>query len=102
MASYPGRSQEGGAFEREHAAPDKPTNDTTISDLISGLVDDAQQLVHREACDLQETLASHGFFLGSCRFRGVGHHGIAFAAPCPVIGLRLAVGHAAVSAQHTA
>ena len=48
MASYPGRSQEGGAFEREHAAPDSRTNDTTVSDLISGLVNDAQQLVHRE------------------------------------------------------
>jgi hypothetical protein len=48
MASYPGRSQEGGAFERERAAPDTRTNDATVSDLISGLVSDAQQLVHRE------------------------------------------------------
>ena len=48
MASYPGRSQEGGAFEREHAALDNRTNDTTVSELISGLVNDAQQLVHRE------------------------------------------------------
>jgi hypothetical protein len=48
MASYPRRSQEGGAFEREHAASDARTNDTTVSDLISGLVNDAQQLVHRE------------------------------------------------------
>ena len=48
MASYPRQSQEGGAFEREHAAPDARTNDTTVSDLISGLVNDAQQLVHRE------------------------------------------------------
>jgi len=48
MASYPGRSQEGSAFERERAAPDTRTNDTTVSDLISGLVSDAQQLVHRE------------------------------------------------------
>jgi len=48
MASYPGRSQEGGTFEREHAAPDTRTNDSTVSDLISGLVNDAQQLVHRE------------------------------------------------------
>src|SRR6478672_3730232 len=48
MASYPGRSQEGGAFERERAAPDTHANDSTVSDLISGLVSDAQQLVHRE------------------------------------------------------
>ena len=48
MASYPRQSQEGGAFEREHAAPDARANDTTVSDLISGLVNDAQQLVHRE------------------------------------------------------
>ena len=46
MASYPGRSPEGGAFER--AAPDNRTNETSVSDLISGLVNDAQQLVHRE------------------------------------------------------
>ena len=43
MASYPGRSQEGGAFERERATPD-----TSVAELISGLVSDAQQLVHRE------------------------------------------------------
>ena len=48
MASYPQRSQEGGAFEREHAAPGDRANDATVSDLISGLVNDAQQLVHRE------------------------------------------------------
>jgi len=48
MASYPGRSSEGGAFERERAAPDTHTNDTTVSDLLSGLIGDAQQLVHRE------------------------------------------------------
>jgi hypothetical protein len=48
MASYPGRSQESGPFEREHAAPSNRTSDTTVSDLISGLVNDAQQLVHRE------------------------------------------------------
>ena len=48
MASYPGRSQEGGAFEREHAALDTHTNDNTVSELISGLINDAQQLVHRE------------------------------------------------------
>jgi len=47
MASYPGRSPEGGAFERERA-PDNRTNDTTVADLISGLVGDAQQLVRRE------------------------------------------------------
>ena len=39
---------------------------------------------------------------GSCRFRGVDHHGIAFAAPRPVIGLRMEVRHDAVSAQHSA
>jgi Protein of unknown function (DUF998) len=38
---------------------------------------------------------------GSCRFRGVDHHGIAFAAPRPVIGLRMEVRHDAVSAQHS-
>jgi len=48
MASYSGRSPEGGAFERERAAPDTRTSDTSVSDLISGLVNDAQQLVHRE------------------------------------------------------
>jgi len=48
MASYPGRSPEGSAFERERAAPDNRTNDATVSDLISGLVNDAQQLVRRE------------------------------------------------------
>ena len=48
MASFPGRSQEGGAFERERAAPDNRTTDSTVSDLISGLVTDAQQLVRRE------------------------------------------------------
>jgi len=48
MASFPGRSQEGGAFERERAAPDNRTNDSTVADLISGLVTDAQQLVRRE------------------------------------------------------
>jgi hypothetical protein len=48
MASYPGRSPESGAFERERAAPGNRTNDTTVSDLIDGLVNDAQQLVRRE------------------------------------------------------
>src|SRR5215216_5295260 len=48
MASYPGRSQEGGAFEREHVAPTNLTNNATVSELISGLINDAQQLVHRE------------------------------------------------------
>jgi len=48
MASYSGRSSEGGAFERERAAPDNRANDASVSDLISGLVNDAQQLVHRE------------------------------------------------------
>jgi Putative Actinobacterial Holin-X, holin superfamily III len=48
MATYPGRSQEGGTFERERVAPDSRTNDSSVSDLISGLVNDAQQLVHRE------------------------------------------------------
>jgi len=48
MASFPGRSQEGSAFEREHAAPDNRTSDPSVADLISGLVTDAQQLVRRE------------------------------------------------------
>jgi len=48
MASYSGRTPEGGAFERERAAPANRTDDTSVSDLISGLVNDAQQLVHRE------------------------------------------------------
>jgi hypothetical protein len=48
MASYPERSQTGGAFEREHAARDNRLDETSVSDLISGLVSDAQQLVHRE------------------------------------------------------
>jgi len=48
MASLPGRSQESGAFERERAAPDNRMNDATVSELISGLVNDAQQLVRRE------------------------------------------------------
>jgi len=48
MASLPGRSQEGSAFERERAAPDNRANDSTVSDLIGGLVNDAQQLVRRE------------------------------------------------------
>jgi len=39
---------------------------------------------------------------GSCRFRGVEHNGIAFAAPRPVIGLRMEVSHDAVSAQYAA
>jgi len=48
MASIPGRSQEGSAFERERAAPDNRTTDSSVADLISGLVTDAQQLVRRE------------------------------------------------------
>src|SRR5689334_8978292 len=46
MASYSGRPSEGGAFER--APADNRTSDTSVSELISGLVNDAQQLVHRE------------------------------------------------------
>ncbi len=46
MSSYSGRTPDGGAFER--AAPDNRAGDTSVSDLISGLVNDAQQLVHRE------------------------------------------------------
>ncbi len=42
------------------------------------------------------------FYVGSCRFRGVGYNGIAFAAPEPVIRLRMEVRHDAVSAQHAA
>jgi len=48
MASYPKHSEAGGAFEHERAAPVNRTDGTTVSDLISGLVNDAQQLVHRE------------------------------------------------------
>jgi len=48
MASFPGRSQEGSAFERERVAPDNRTTDSSVADLISGLVTDAQQLVRRE------------------------------------------------------
>jgi hypothetical protein len=47
MASYSGQSQPGGAFERERA-PTTSTSDASVSELISGLVNDAQQLVHRE------------------------------------------------------
>jgi quercetin dioxygenase-like cupin family protein len=43
-----------------------------------------------------------GRILGSCRFRGVGHNGIALAAPRPVIDLRMEVSHDAVSARHPA
>ena len=39
---------------------------------------------------------------GSCRFRGVEHNGIAFAAPRPNIGLRMEVRHDAVSADDLA
>jgi len=46
MASYSGRSSEGGAFER--APADNRTSEASVSDLISGLVNDAQLLVHRE------------------------------------------------------
>jgi len=48
MASFPGRSQEGSAFERERVAPDNRTADSSVADLLSGLVTDAQQLVRRE------------------------------------------------------
>jgi hypothetical protein len=48
MATSSQRSPEGSAFERERAAPDNSTNEASVSDLISGLVNDAQQLVHRE------------------------------------------------------
>lgn len=48
MASYPERSGAGGAFERERVAPDDRANDTSVADLISGLVSDAQHLVRRE------------------------------------------------------
>ena len=47
MASYSGQSQSGGAFEHERAL-DTGTSDASVSQLISGLVNDAQQLVHRE------------------------------------------------------
>jgi hypothetical protein len=48
MATSSERSPESSAFERERAAPDNSTNEASVSDLISGLVNDAQQLVHRE------------------------------------------------------
>ena len=48
MASYSDRPQSGGAFERERAAANRPADDTSVTDLISGLVNDAQQLVRRE------------------------------------------------------
>jgi hypothetical protein len=48
MASYSDRPQPGGAFERERAASDRPADDTSVSELISGLLGDAQQLVRRE------------------------------------------------------
>ncbi len=48
MASSPGRPQEGSAFERERAAPDNRTSESTVADLLGGLVTDAQQLVRRE------------------------------------------------------
>lgn len=48
MASYSDRPQSGGAFERERAAADRPADDTSVAELISGLVNDAQQLVRRE------------------------------------------------------
>ena len=47
MASHSERSPSG-AFERERAIPDSRTNDTSVSELIGGLVADAQELVHRE------------------------------------------------------
>jgi hypothetical protein len=48
MATSSGRSPEGSAFERERAAPNNSTSDASVTELISGLVNDAQQLVHRE------------------------------------------------------
>jgi hypothetical protein len=48
MARYSDRPQSGGAFERERAAADRPADDTSVAELISGLVNDAQQLVRRE------------------------------------------------------
>ena len=48
MASHTERTQAGGAFERERAAPDTRTDDASVADLIGGLVSDAQLLVRRE------------------------------------------------------
>jgi hypothetical protein len=48
MASYSDRPETGSAFERERAAPEGPANDASVTDLISGLVSDAQHLVRRE------------------------------------------------------
>src|SRR6266508_3886938 len=39
--------------------------------------------------------------VGSCRFRGVEHNGIALAASRSIIGLRMEVRHDAVSARHS-
>jgi hypothetical protein len=48
MATYSERSEVSGAFELERAAPANRADETSVADLISGLVNDAQQLVHRE------------------------------------------------------
>jgi len=48
MASYSDRSEASGAFERERAASEAHADATSVSELISGLVSDAQLLIHRE------------------------------------------------------
>jgi len=47
MASYPGSSQGESAFERERISENRVT-DTSVTELVSGLVSDAQQLVRKE------------------------------------------------------
>jgi hypothetical protein len=47
MASYPGSSQGESAFERERISENRVT-ETSVTELVSGLVSDAQQLVRKE------------------------------------------------------
>jgi hypothetical protein len=47
MASYPGSSQSESAFERERISENRVT-ETSVTELVSGLVSDAQQLVRKE------------------------------------------------------
>jgi len=47
MASYPGSSQGESAFERERISENRGT-ETSVTELVSGLVSDAQQLVRKE------------------------------------------------------
>ena len=47
MASYPGSSQGESAFERERISENRVT-EISVTELVSGLVSDAQQLVRKE------------------------------------------------------